>query len=115
MTAATETVAACACLPGQVCAACRARGYVSGLAGYAARIYPRLVTAEEEATESGAVYVCRACRYDEWDGVSSYPWNPAYGECAHCNERAELISGCCGDCWSRGYRETCARAHGRQS
>ncbi len=60
MTAGTETVQ-CACLPGAVCATCSARGYSSGLAGYAARIYPRLVTPADEAAELGIPYVAPEC------------------------------------------------------
>ena len=56
MTAGTET-AQCACLPGAVCAPCQSRGYASGLAGYAARIYPQSVTPANEAREIGAHYV----------------------------------------------------------
>jgi hypothetical protein len=47
----------CACLPGRVCAECDARGYESGLAGYAERIYPQLITPADEARERGVHYV----------------------------------------------------------
>jgi hypothetical protein len=61
MTSTIETGRAgqigCACLPGRVCAACAERGYESGLAGYAERIYPQLTTPADEARERGVHYV----------------------------------------------------------
>jgi hypothetical protein len=48
----------CECLPGVVCPPCTARGYKNGLAGYAGRLYPQRVTAddiaEQERADAGA-------------------------------------------------------------
>ena len=94
MTAATETAVQCSCMPGAVCGSCSARGYVSGLAGYAARIYPRLVTAADEARDQGVHYVAPdddECR--------------AFDRCANCGApvQADYLTGQLGTMVGRNF------------
>ena len=39
--------ARCSCTPTKLCQRCKLRGYTNSLAGYAERIYPQRVTAQE--------------------------------------------------------------------
>lgn len=99
MLALAERIELCACVPGVLCARCEARGYASALAGYAARIFPALVTPADEAREDRRHFI-------DPDGESL-----AYDTCGNCGQPVTERSGGLvtmvtgnGECYGSTYR-----------